>query len=270
MAVRENLIADCARCQALCCVGPVLTRSADFAIDKPAGAPCPNLLGDSCGIHTELRPRGFPGCVAFDCFGAGQFLVEVTFAGRHRSDGPGTAAAMFAALPVVQQLHETLWYLAQAVEVLPPGALLSEVTRLGDETRVLAAGSAAELARLDTAAHRGQVGPLLTRVSETIRSVIPNRGPDRIGADLIGARLARADLHGISLRGAYLIGADLRGADLCGSDLLGADLRGADLRGARLAGALFLTSPQLAAAIGDAVTTLPAFLDPPAHWRTAG
>lgn len=270
MAVRENLIADCARCQALCCVGPVLTRSADFAMDKSAGVPCPNLLGDSCGIHTELRPRGFPGCVAFDCFGAGQHLVEVTFAGRHRSDGPDTAVAMFAALPVLQQLHETLWYLAQAVEVLPPGALLSEVTQLGDETRAMAAGSTDELARLDTTTHRGRVGLLLTRVSETVRAVITDRGADRIGADLIGARLAGADLRGICLRGAYLIGADLRGADLRGSDLLGADLRGADLRGARLIDALFLTRSQLAAAIGDATTSLPAFLDPPAEWRTAG
>ena len=264
---RDGLLADCSHCQALCCVGPVLTRSADFAIDKPAAVPCRNLLGDSCGIHTELRPRGFPGCLAFDCFGAGQQVVQVTFAGRHRNDGPDTAAAMFAALPVVQQLHETLWHLAQAAEVLPPGALHSEVVQLSTETRALASGSADELARLDTAAHRGRVGPLLALVSETVRSAIADRGPDQIGADLIGARLAGADLHGVSLRGAYLIGADLSGADLRCSDLLGADLRGADLRGARLTDALFLTRSQVAAAQGDITTTLPAVLESPPHWR---
>ena len=269
MAVRQDLIADCSRCQALCCVGPILTRSADFAIDKPAGVPCPNLVDNSCGIHAELRPRGFPGCLAFDCFGAGQHLVEATFAGRHRNDGPDTAAAMFAALPVMQQLHETLWYLAQATESLPPGPLRAEVIALSDETRGLASGSAEELVRLDVAAHRGRVGPLLSRVSETVRADIPHRGADRIGADLIGARLAGADLHGISLRGAYLIGADLSGADLRGADLLGADLRGADLRRARLTDTLFSTNSQVAAAVGDAATTLPAFLQRPLHWHRA-
>ena len=48
--------------------------------------------------------------------------------------------------------------------------------------------------------------------------------------------------------------------------MLGADLRGADVRGARLAGALLLTNPQLAAARGDAATTVPAHLARPPHW----
>ena len=58
---RRELRADCSRCAALCCVVPAFAASADFAIDKPAGVPCPNLQPDSrCGIHESLRPRGFP------------------------------------------------------------------------------------------------------------------------------------------------------------------------------------------------------------------
>ena len=103
-----RLQADCARCRALCCVGPAFAASADFAVDKPAGQPCVNLSDDDrCGIHTELRPRGFPGCVAYDCFGAGQQVVQVTFGGRDREP------AMFAVLPVVRALNELLWYLAE-------------------------------------------------------------------------------------------------------------------------------------------------------------
>ena len=67
-----DLRADCARCFGLCCVAPAFAASADFAIDKPAGQACPHLAGDfRCGIHDELRPRGFPGCTVYDCFGAG-------------------------------------------------------------------------------------------------------------------------------------------------------------------------------------------------------
>ena len=78
----DRLHADCARCFALCCVAPAFAASADFAIDKPAGQPCPNLLADfRCGIHDHLRERGFPGCTVFDCFGAGQRVAQVSFGG---------------------------------------------------------------------------------------------------------------------------------------------------------------------------------------------
>ena len=40
-----ELRADCTRCFALCCVAPAFAASADFAIDKPAGQPCPNPTG---------------------------------------------------------------------------------------------------------------------------------------------------------------------------------------------------------------------------------
>jgi uncharacterized protein YjbI with pentapeptide repeats len=114
------------------------------------------------------------------------------------------------------------------------------------------------------------VGDLLGRVSEAARRDVPGRAGDRRGADLMGAVLRGADLRGASLRGAYLIGADLRGADLRRTDLLGADLRAADLRGADLTGALFLTGPQLTAAVGDSSTVLPTALPRPAHWARAG
>ena len=74
-----ELRADCTQCFALCCMVPAFAASADFALDKPAGHPCPHLHPDSrCGIHAELRPRGFAGCAAYDCFGAGQRVSQVT------------------------------------------------------------------------------------------------------------------------------------------------------------------------------------------------
>ena len=82
------------RCAGLCCVAPAFAASADFAIDKPAGRPCPNLRDDfRCGIHAELRERGFPGCEVFDCFGAGPaahpgHLRRPDVAGGARSSPP--------------------------------------------------------------------------------------------------------------------------------------------------------------------------------------
>jgi len=282
-APRSGLRADCARCVGLCCVAPAFAASADFAIDKPAGRPCPHLgAAFGCTIHQDLRERGFPGCAVFDCFGAGQQVVQVTFAGAvtgrtpdWRAD-PELAGQLFDTFTVMRQLHELLWYLSTAL-TLPTGAQLSgEVALLLKETERLTQSSSETLLGLDLAAHHVRADELLRQVSTAVRGGVAAPRPgrhrrrrkaaDRSGADLIGRDLRRLDLRGANLRGAYLIGADLDGVDLGLADLIGADLRGASVRGADLSQALFLTQMQVEAARGDATTRLPPELGRPAHW----
>ncbi|MCK8678660.1 pentapeptide repeat-containing protein [Streptomyces lichenis] len=258
---------DCAHCFGLCCVALPFTASADFAADKPAGTPCGNLREDSrCGIHDRLRGSGYTGCTVYDCFGAGQKVSQVTFGGRDWRRDPAAAREMFAAFPVVRQLHELLRHLTEVLRLAPARALRPEVREVLAETERMTLLTPAELAALDVAAHRARVGALLLRAGELARADVPGRKRDHRGADLMGARLRGADLRGALLRGAYLIAADLRGADLRQADLLGADLRDTRLHGADLTGALFLTEPQLTAAHGDAATKLPAGLPRPSHW----
>ncbi|MEQ4305190.1 pentapeptide repeat-containing protein [Plantactinospora sp. B6F1] len=260
--------ADCDRCFGLCCVVPAFAASSDFAIDKPAGRPCPNLRSDHrCGIHRDLRERGFVGCTVFDCFGAGQQVAQVTYQGRDWRTDPEVAAGMVEVFPVVRQLHELLWYLTEALALRPTEPLHTELATVRAATERLADGDPSSLVALDVPAHRRTVNELLLRASEQIRSRAGRSGPDRRGAELIGADLRRADLVGANLRGAYLIGADLRGVDLTLADLTGADLRGADLRGAELTGSIFLTQAQVDAAAGDLRTGLPPALRHPTHWR---
>lgn len=247
-------------------MGPALTRSADFAIDKPAGEPCPNLRDDfRCGIHDSLRPRGFPGCTVYDCFGAGQQAVQVTFGGSlPRLGHAGARDELLAAFAVLRPLHELLWHLGAARGIGAAAALRPALDELAARVERLAGAPAAELAGVDVAALRADADGLLREASRLARAGTPGR--DLRGADLIGARLRGADLTGADLRGAYLIGADLRGATLDRADVIGADLRAADVRGADLSATLFLTQPQANAAAGDAATRLPAGLDRPPHW----
>jgi uncharacterized protein YjbI with pentapeptide repeats len=265
---RSSLRADCPRCAGLCCVAPAFSASADFAIDKAAGQACPNLRPDfRCGIHARLRQRGFPGCAAYDCFGAGQKVTQVTFGGQDWRRAPGIATQMFRVFTIMRQLHELLWHLGEALDLQAAGPLHRELGRAFEETERLTRGTPAALETLEMTAYRRDVSALLRRASELARvgSGGPG-GPDLAGADLIGRDLAGAELRGASLRGAVLAGADLRGADLGGADLAGADLRGADLRGADLSGSIFLTQSQVDAARGDAGTRLPPRLTSPAHW----
>jgi Pentapeptide repeats (8 copies) len=266
----EELRADCSRCVGLCCVVPAFARSADFAIDKPAGTPCPHLGADSrCGIHADLRARGFPGCTVYDCFGAGQRVAQHTFGGREWRGDPDTARAMFAVFPVVRSLHELLWYLTAALALPAAAPVHAEAAALVERLDREAAADPQALLALDVPAVWVSANALLTRASELTRHQLPGPRADRRGADLVGADLRRADLRAANLRGAYLIGADLRGVDLSGADLIGADLRGARLGGAHLRDALFVTQAQLDAAIGDATTQLPDALGRPEHWSAA-
>ncbi|MEU1200588.1 pentapeptide repeat-containing protein [Streptomyces sp. NPDC005813] len=269
----ELLTADCGECFGLCCVALPFSRSADFALDKDAGRPCPNLKTDfRCGIHTRLRQEGFTGCTVYDCFGAGQKVSQVTFGGQDwRSGSAARARQMFDVFPVVRQLHELLWYLSESLTLPAARPVHADARRALDETERLTRLSPRELADLDVGAHRREVNVLLLRVSELARAGVGRgRKKDRRGADLMGARLKGADLRGADLRGAYLIAADLTGADLRGADLIGADLRDTDLTDADLTGAFFLTQPQLNAARGSADTGLPESVTRPGHWTARG
>ncbi|WOH19949.1 pentapeptide repeat-containing protein [Paenarthrobacter sp. GOM3] len=273
MTISPTLRPDCGSCFALCCTALGFARSADFAIDKPAAAPCPNLDGDfSCTIHQRLRPRGFRGCTVFDCFGAGQAVSQHTFGGISWADDPSSRPSMFAVFKTVKQLHEMLWYLDEAGRRTFDPELAGEAALLSGRIATIAQGDASAVLGADVELLHGEVRNLLMEVSEEVRGSYGAEGTAtldgglRPGADLMGAALANRRLCGVDLRGAYLIGADLRGSDLAAADLLGADLRGAQLHGADLSSALYVTQPQMNAAEGNSDTYLPTRLSRPDHW----
>jgi uncharacterized protein YjbI with pentapeptide repeats len=262
-----ELRADCERCFGLCCVAPAFATSEDFAFDKDAGQPCPNLRSDfRCAIHHRLRQKGFPGCAVYDCFGAGQKVAQVTFGGRDWRRAPQIATQMFNVFTIMRQLHELLWYLTEALTLQKAAALHGELRRALDETERLTLGNPDTLVLLDVPAHQRNIHGLLLRTSELVRAEALPGAIDLRGADLIGKDFKGADLTAANLRSAQLVGADLRGARLGMADLTGADLRGADLRGADLTGSIFLTQSQLDAANGDIDTKLPPSLTRPARW----
>jgi uncharacterized protein YjbI with pentapeptide repeats len=265
-----RLRADCGQCFGLCCVVPTFCAAADFAITKPAGRACPHLETNArCGIHDNLLQRGFAGCVAYDCLGAGQRLCRVTGAGPDWTRKNQLTSTIQGAFPVLVRLHQLLWYLTQALALPAALPIRPEIRQLLDDIEELASGDPAALAGLDVHASFGGAPALLRQASALARPAASRR-PDLRDADLIGKKLSSRNLTEADLSGALLIGADLTRADLTRADLLGADFRGANLSGANLTGALFVAPTQLWGARGDLATVLPPGLNRPAHWNAPG
>ena len=162
---RPDLVPDCGRCAAICCVATTFDASEDFALDKPAGVACENLTaGCRCAIHDELAARGFRGCAAYDCYGAGPRIARWFAASpevdRHRD----------AAFLALRGVHELLWLLTEAAKLCPPShadlgaALAAQI----DALDAIASGPVHALLALDPRRHELASRALLRRVGTAL------------------------------------------------------------------------------------------------------
>jgi hypothetical protein len=126
--------------------------------------------GFRCGIHVRLRDEGFRGCVAYDCFGAGQKVTQLTFGGQDWRRSPLIAKQMFEVFGVMRQLHALLMYLSQALKLRPARPLYDELQLALKEIEGYTQGSPDALLKLDVASQKAKVNDLLLRVSELVRA----------------------------------------------------------------------------------------------------
>lgn len=270
------LRADCGNCFGFCCVALYFSALDGFPVDKAADEPCINLLPDfRCRVYGSLRQQGLKGCTAYDCFGAGQKVAQVTYRGRDWRQFPDISKQMFEVFLIMKQLHEMLWYLEEAYRRQMNIEIKDKIKNIINETERLTSLNAEALLKLDIPAHREAVNALLRNTSDMLRNKAGRKGKTQLrrrmipgrGLDLIGADLRKKDLRSENLSGACLIAADLRGADLAFTDFIGADLRDADVSGADLSESIFITQAQINSAKGDSCTKLPETLVRPEHWE---
>ncbi len=158
---RSDLVPDCERCAALCCVATSFEASDDFAFHKAAGVRCRYLRRDfRCAIHDELVARGCSGCAVYDCYGAGQRATRA-FAGTL-----GTERQRNAAFLLLREVHELLWLLTEAAKICPSShddvgvQLALEIAALD----AIARRPAPILLEVDLRPHRDAARALLRRV----------------------------------------------------------------------------------------------------------
>ncbi|TSB48618.1 pentapeptide repeat-containing protein [Alkalicoccobacillus porphyridii] len=264
--INNTLLSDCSQCFGLCCVALPYARSADFPVDKAAGTACQNLQANyQCRIHTALQEHGYKGCTVYECFGAGQKVSQFTYEGVSWRDQPETAEEMFAVFPIMQQLHEILYYLDEALLRKEAKSLHQELQQAYEEIKGCTLLPPSALLKLDVSSLRSDISVLLRLVGEFVGQKRPNRNQFK-SVDFVGADCRKQDLRGANLRGALMIAADLRGVNLRSAELLGADLRDTNISRADLRDTIFLTQAQVNAARGNSKTKLPGHVQRPKHW----
>ena len=178
VTARADLRADCGRCFAICCVSPAFARSSDFAIDKPAGVPCPHLADDHrCSIHDRLRAGGLR-----RLYGVRLLRGRVNGSRRRRSaaaTGARTrdvAAPMMAALPILRGLHELLWYARRGAGLPTSEPIADDLRSARADVEESASAPADGILDVEVDDLRAMVAPLLREASRLARSGLA--GPD--------------------------------------------------------------------------------------------
>ena len=135
MDLASNLKIDCEKCFGFCCSALYFAKAEGFPEDKVAGKPCMNLKEDfKCKIHESLSKKGVKGCTTFECFGAGQKIAQDTYKGESWLDNKEKASEMFDAFVKMMQLHEMLWYLAEAYRIERKDKEREAIKKIIDET----------------------------------------------------------------------------------------------------------------------------------------
>ena len=269
--IKESLKSDCKSCFGLCCVALFFSKSEGFPVDKIAGKPCINLNDDfKCKVHKDLNIKGLKGCLAYDCFGAGQKVSQVTYSGESWRDNPHTSKEMYEVFVIVRQLHEMLWYLTEAISLQSDLEIKKNVQSLIQKTEEFTKSNSQAILKIDLISHRFEVNKFLLETKKSIRNKVKKKNSNHLKAknkfSLMGKDLRKTELIGEDLSGSFLIAANLSGVDLSFTDLIGADLRDTNIRGADLSNSIYLTQAQINSAKGDYNTRLPKSLIRPSHW----
>lgn len=260
-----DLKVNCPKCSGLCCVALYCRKMDGFPANKEAGKPCKHLLSDfRCAIYPELITKKMRGCLAYDCFGAGQKTTQYYFPDSDWKVMPKQRDEIFRTFAVVFQLHQMLWYLIQAFSLASDEHLKSAIEVLILENEKMTHRPPQEILQLDIEHRRLKVNKVLKQL---INMITRHTSQAIRNHDYSGQDFNRGNLDGRDLSMTLMIAANLEACSLKRTILLGADMRGANLKDTDLSESVFLTQMQINSAIGNSNTKIPVYLSRPNSWQ---
>lgn len=264
IAIAAKLKIDCARCSGLCCVALYCIKTDGFPENKEAGKPCKNLMPNfHCAVHSQLAKNGMRGCLAYDCFGAGQMVTQLCYPDKNWMTSTDQAREIFGVFLIVFQLNQMLWYLIEALSAVSGDHLAVDIEALILENEQMTSQCPNEILILDIEEYRSNVNRVLQKVIETI-AVYPANGGKR--KDFFGKDFKKENLDRRDFSMSLMIAANLEGCSLRGTIFLGADMRDVSILNTDLSECVFLTQMQVNSARGNLNTKIPANLSRPTTW----
>lgn len=264
----ERLKSDCKQCCGLCCVGLFFSKVDGFLDDKEAGTPCQYLKEDfTCNSYTDLLDKGSVGCLRYECFGAGQLVIQKIFFNqtwkniKYKQD-------MIDVFVIMEQIHEMIWYLIEMYSHSKSMQKIIEEEILSLQN--IALQSIQEIKKTDIQSIRKKVDNLIQEslyAAKITFTSLPCKHHIFGRNDFSGKTFKGEKLRNISFRGAFLIGVDFSNLQLKHVNFLGADMRDAKVYGTDLSSCLFLTQGQINSCWGNQKTILPKHLHIPSHWN---
>jgi hypothetical protein len=265
LKLSEELKIDCSNCSGLCCTALFFSKLDGFPEDKKAGRPCVNLLPDfRCKIHPELIKRKMNGCLGYDCFGAGQKVIQTIYNNSNWSTEPRIAQQIFDVFLVVFQVHRILYFLAEAKTMIPVQELWDDINALIKEGREAVKASPQEILVYDINDYKKRVNEYLRKITMIIR-LHYNKNQDE-HKSFMGKKYIDKNFDGMDFTMCLLIATNFAGCSFPGANFLGADTRDTNFSFADLSEAVFLTQGQVNSAQGNSETKLPRNLSRPIAW----
>jgi hypothetical protein len=262
----KKLKIDCKKCSGLCCVALYCTKTDGFPANKEAGIPCKHLVSDfCCKIHSRLADNNYKGCLAYDCFGAGQRTTQLYLPDGKWETNSEQKDKLFQVFMIVYQLHQMLWYLVEAFTLTSNELLRSTIDSLISENEQMLQQPMDHIAMLDLSEYRSNLNNVLKQISTDISA---NDTSSQIhGLNYLGKNFKKANLDRKNFSMSLMIAANFSGCSLRNTNFLGADLRDANIKNTDLSKSIFLTQMQLNSAIGNSNTKIPINLSRPATWE---
>lgn len=264
----QKMQIDCGACSGICCAALYYAKSEGFPCDKAPGEACRYLAKDfKCQIHDALGKKHLKGCMAYDCFGAGQFVMETFYKNTNWRKNPAIKDQLFETFLKVEQLFQMKNYLLQTAAMAPASALRGEVEGLLKENEALTLKAPTLSGYEAIEAHRDEVNKCIQKAADAVHYALHQKPRKITPGQYLGKNFKCADLTGKDFTVSLLIAANLEGCKLVGANFLGADMRDTNIKNTDLSESLYLSQGQINAAKGNRATKLPSWLNRPISWE---
>lgn len=262
-ALKSNLGINCKDCSGLCCVALYFNQSDGFPENKKAGKPCVNLNKDyTCKIYTQLETKQLKGCIAYDCFGAGQKVTQEWKLKGAWNSNDLIKQDIFRSFEINQLLNQIMWYLLEAYTICDDSDI-NRINHLILENINYTRMEPKELLACDIETYRKNVNVELKQLTTKIAKQSINKIESKFQFE---KDFSTQDISYMDFTMAYLIGSNLDGCKLRYTNFLGTDLRDVSIKNTDLTESIFLTQFQVNSMLGNKYTVLPDGLTYPVKW----